>query len=192
MVHAENHDMIRWIAKRLLERGHRAPKFHVRQRTTRSPRPRRRTASIALSRLLDVPVLIVHVSGTEAVQTIRAAQTLGAQRLRRDLPAVPLPDGRRHRPARPRGREVVLQPAAARRGVAGGDLGGARATARSRCFRPITRRTASTRRASCRKGDQTTFKDMANGVPGHRAAAAAALLRGRGQGPARRSTSSSR
>ena len=28
MVHAENDDMIRWLAKRLIERGHGAPKFH--------------------------------------------------------------------------------------------------------------------------------------------------------------------
>jgi dihydropyrimidinase len=28
MMHAENHDMIRWIAQRLLDRGHTAPKFH--------------------------------------------------------------------------------------------------------------------------------------------------------------------
>ena len=29
MVHAENHEIIKWIAKRLLERGHTAPKFHM-------------------------------------------------------------------------------------------------------------------------------------------------------------------
>src|SRR5579863_1445307 len=29
MMHAENHDMIRWIAERLLERGQAAPKFHA-------------------------------------------------------------------------------------------------------------------------------------------------------------------
>ena len=78
MVHAENHEMIQWLTKRLLERGHRAPKFHM-----DAHHPIAEAAAtnrvVALSRLLDVPVLIVHVSGREAVQTIRAAQTLGAR-----------------------------------------------------------------------------------------------------------------
>ncbi|HEY1328519.1 MAG TPA: dihydropyrimidinase [Casimicrobiaceae bacterium] len=78
MVHAENDDMIRWIAKRLLERGHTAPRFHV---VSHSPIAEAEAANraIAMSRLLDVPILIVHVSGIEAAQTIRAAQTLGAR-----------------------------------------------------------------------------------------------------------------
>ncbi|MBY0438874.1 MAG: amidohydrolase family protein, partial [Burkholderiales bacterium] len=29
MVHAENHEVIQWIARRLLDRGHRAPRFHT-------------------------------------------------------------------------------------------------------------------------------------------------------------------
>jgi dihydropyrimidinase len=78
MVHAENHEIIKWIAKRLLERGHKAPKFHM---TSHHPLAEAEATNrvIALSRLLDVPVLIVHVSGAEAAQTIRAAQTLGAR-----------------------------------------------------------------------------------------------------------------
>ena len=78
MVHAENHEIIKWIAKRLLARGHGAPKFHM---TSHHPLAEAEATNrvIQLSRLLDVPVLIVHVSGIEAVQTIRAAQTLGAR-----------------------------------------------------------------------------------------------------------------
>jgi dihydropyrimidinase len=78
MVHAENHEIIKWIAKRLLARGHAAPKFHM---TSHHPIAEAEATNrvIALSRLLDVPVLIVHVSGIEAVQTIRAAQRLGAR-----------------------------------------------------------------------------------------------------------------
>ncbi len=77
MVHAENHEIIKWIARRLLERGHTAPKFHA---TSHHPIAESEAAGrvIALSRLLDVPALIVHVSGAEAVETIRAAQRLGA------------------------------------------------------------------------------------------------------------------
>jgi dihydropyrimidinase len=78
MVHAENHEMIQWLTKRLLERGHRAPKFHM---DAHHPIAESEATNrvMALSRLLDVPVLIVHVSGGEAVRTIRAAQTLGAR-----------------------------------------------------------------------------------------------------------------
>jgi dihydropyrimidinase len=78
MVHAENHDMIRWIAKRLLAGGHTAPRFHV---LSHAPIAEAEAAhrAIAVSRLLDVPILIVHVAGSEAAQTIRAAQALGAQ-----------------------------------------------------------------------------------------------------------------
>lgn len=77
MVHAENNDIIRWIARRLLERGHTAPRFHA---TSHHPIAESEAAHrvIALSRLLDVPALIVHVSGIEAVNTIRDAKRLGA------------------------------------------------------------------------------------------------------------------
>jgi len=76
MVHAENHEIIRWIAKRLLARGRTSPRFHA---VSHSPLAEAEATGrvIHLSRLLGVPVLIVHVSGIEAVRTIRAAQTLG-------------------------------------------------------------------------------------------------------------------
>ena len=153
MVHAENHEIIKWIAKRLLERGHTAPKFHM---TSHHPIAEAEATHrvIQLSRLLDVPVLIVHVSGIEAVQTIRAAQTLGARDLRRDLPAVSRAEGNRRRQARPRGREVVLQPAAARRGFAGRRSGAGSRTGRSRSAPPTTRRIASTRAASCQRANR--------------------------------------
>src|SRR3954453_15073405 len=78
MVHAENDDMIRWIAKRLIERGHGAPKFHgVAHDALAEAEATHRI--IMLPRLLSVPVLIVHVSSPEATNTIRAAQTLGAK-----------------------------------------------------------------------------------------------------------------
>jgi dihydropyrimidinase len=78
MVHAENDDMIRWIAKRLIERGHGAPKFHgVAHAALAEAEATNRI--IMLSRLLGAPVLVVHVSSPEATHTIRAAQTLGAR-----------------------------------------------------------------------------------------------------------------
>ncbi len=78
MVHAENHDVIRWIAQRLLDRGHTAPRFHA---VAHHPLAELEASHrvVALSRLIDTPVLIVHVSGGETVQMLRAARSLGAQ-----------------------------------------------------------------------------------------------------------------
>jgi dihydropyrimidinase len=77
MVHAENHDMIRWLAHRLLEQGHTAPKYHA---VAHDPLAEAEATNraIALSRLLGVPLLIVHVSGQEAIHTIRRAKQRGA------------------------------------------------------------------------------------------------------------------
>src|SRR5688572_7447946 len=62
MVHAENHEMIKWLTKRLLERGHGAPKYHM---SAHHPIAEAEATHrvVALSRLLDVPVIIVNVSG---------------------------------------------------------------------------------------------------------------------------------
>ncbi|MBD26029.1 MAG: dihydropyrimidinase [Candidatus Marinimicrobia bacterium] len=77
MVHAENHDMIRWIVNRLVDRAHTAPKFHA---VAHDPiaESEATNRAIALSRLLGVPLLIVHVSGREAIHTIRRAKKHGA------------------------------------------------------------------------------------------------------------------
>ena len=76
MVHAENNDMIMWMAERLLAAGLTAPKYHA----TARPMLVEREAThrtIALAELVDVPVLIVHVSGAEAIEQIRWAQARG-------------------------------------------------------------------------------------------------------------------
>ena len=76
MVHAENNDMIRWIARRLVERGLTAPKYHA---VAHTPLAETEAAQriIALARLVDVPLLIVHVSGLEAIRVIHSSQALG-------------------------------------------------------------------------------------------------------------------
>lgn len=78
MVHAENHEVIQWIARRLLDRGHRAPKYHA---VAHAPVAEGEAThrAIALSTLLDQPLLIVHVSDPVAIGHIRAAQTLGVR-----------------------------------------------------------------------------------------------------------------
>ncbi|MEK8026584.1 dihydropyrimidinase [Pseudaquabacterium rugosum] len=77
MVHAENHDMIRWIAEQLLRHGHRAPRFHTVAHDA-SAEGEATNRAIALARLLEVPVMLVHVSAPESIEMIRSARRLGA------------------------------------------------------------------------------------------------------------------
>lgn len=76
MVHAENDDIINWLSDRLMAGGHVAPKYHAvsHARIAESEATNR---AIQLARLIDTPVLIVHVSTEEAAQTIRQAQDAG-------------------------------------------------------------------------------------------------------------------
>ncbi len=76
MVHAENDGMIKWMAERLLRAGLRAPKFHAVSRPMLVEREATHR-TIALAELVDVPVLIVHVSGAEAIEQIVWARARG-------------------------------------------------------------------------------------------------------------------
>jgi dihydropyrimidinase len=76
MVHAENADCIGWLADRLLLAGDTAPRFHAAARPAVVEREATHRA-ISLAELVDVPVLIVHVSGREAIEQIRWAQGRG-------------------------------------------------------------------------------------------------------------------
>ncbi len=76
MVHAENADCIEWLTRRLQAGGHTAPRFHGRSRPMLVEREATHRA-IALAELVDVPILIVHVSGREAVEQIRWARAHG-------------------------------------------------------------------------------------------------------------------
>jgi dihydropyrimidinase len=76
MVHAENHDVIRWMGQRLLDRGYTLPKYHAiaHARIAEGEATHR---AIRLAELADAPVLIVHVSAAEAMEEIRAARARG-------------------------------------------------------------------------------------------------------------------
>lgn len=76
MIHAENADCIEWLTKRLEARGRTAPRFHAHSRPMLVEREATHRA-IALSELVDVPIMIVHVSGKEAVEQIRWARAHG-------------------------------------------------------------------------------------------------------------------
>ncbi len=76
MVHAENADCIEWLTRRLEAAGRTAPRFHAHSRPMLVEREATHRA-IALSELVNVPILIVHVSGREAVEQIRWARGHG-------------------------------------------------------------------------------------------------------------------
>ncbi|GAB2479408.1 dihydropyrimidinase [Comamonas humi] len=76
MVHAENTDCIAWLTEALEAAGHTAPKYHAEARPMVVEREATHRA-IALSELVDVPILIVHVSGREAIDQIRWAHGHG-------------------------------------------------------------------------------------------------------------------
>jgi len=76
MIHAENADCIEWLTKRLEAAGRTAPRWHAHARPMLVEREATHRA-IALSELVDVPILIVHVSGKEAVEQIRWARAHG-------------------------------------------------------------------------------------------------------------------
>src|SRR3954470_1213727 len=76
MVHAENYDAIRFLTDRLERAGLTAPQYHA----TSRPIPVEREAThraISLSEIVDVPIMIVHVSNREAMEEIRRAQQRG-------------------------------------------------------------------------------------------------------------------
>ncbi|MBP1597330.1 MAG: dihydropyrimidinase [Acidobacteria bacterium] len=76
MVHAENSDAIAWTTERLLRAGQTAPRYHPVSR----PQIAEREAThrvIALAELVDVPILIVHVSGRQALEQIAWARSRG-------------------------------------------------------------------------------------------------------------------
>ncbi|CAN5793860.1 dihydropyrimidinase [soil metagenome] len=76
MIHAENSDAIAWLTRRLEEAGKVAPRYHATSRPMLIEREAAHRA-ISLAELVDVPILIVHVSGREAVEQIRWARNRG-------------------------------------------------------------------------------------------------------------------
>ena len=76
MVHAENSDCIAWLSERLVREGRVSPRDHALSR----PAPVEREAThraITFAELAEVPIVLVHVSGGEALEQIRWAQGRG-------------------------------------------------------------------------------------------------------------------
>ncbi len=76
MVHAENYDAIRFLTDKLEQAGKTAPHFHGTSRPIAVEREATHRA-IALSELIDVPIVIVHVSNGQAMEEIERARRRG-------------------------------------------------------------------------------------------------------------------
>ena len=76
MIHAENHDVIMWLTERLTAAGRTAPRYHAIAHAAPAEREATHRA-VTLAEIVDVPVLIVHVSGREAIDQLREAQARG-------------------------------------------------------------------------------------------------------------------
>ncbi|MDO1585035.1 dihydropyrimidinase [Rhizobium oryzicola] len=76
MVHCENEDAIRYLIGRHEEEGKFAPKYHATTRPVAAEREATHRA-LSLAEIVDVPVVIVHVSNREAMEEIRRARQRG-------------------------------------------------------------------------------------------------------------------
>ncbi len=164
MVHAENYDMIKWLTGRLLERGLAAPRWHAVSHA-RLAEGEATNRAVTLSQLIDVPILLVHVSAAEAIEVIRNAQTRGLKIYGETCPqylfltaddiAKPGMEGAKFC-CSPPPRDAVAQQAVWQ-GLQNGT------------FQVFSSDHAPYRFDQSGKlphGDKTTFKDIANGVPG--------------------------
>ncbi|MDS9469167.1 dihydropyrimidinase [Paracoccus sp. MBLB3053] len=76
MVHAEGHDAIKFMTRKLEERGQTAPYFHAEAHAQIAEREATHRA-ISHAQLVDVPIVIVHVSGREPMEQIQWARRRG-------------------------------------------------------------------------------------------------------------------
>jgi len=164
MVHAENHEIIKWLTKRLLDGRLTRPVHHsvAHARIAESEATHR---AIALATLVDVPLLIVHVSDREAAATIRQARNEGLRIYGETCPqylfltAADLDrdgvEGAKYCCSPPPRDEAAQQ--AVWQGLANGT------------FQVFSSDHAPYRfdaTGKLPKGEATTFKEVANGVPG--------------------------
>ena len=163
MVHAENHGIIGWLAKRMVAQGNVAPRYHA-VCHTRSSESEAIHRVIALAEVVDTPILIVHVSTVEGVQAIREARARGVKVYGETCPQY-----------------LFLTAEDIDRGLEGAMFCCSPpprdAAAQQACWDGLkdgTLAVYSSDHAPYRfdatgklpKGEKTTFKEMANGVPG--------------------------
>jgi dihydropyrimidinase len=163
MVHAENHGIISWLAGRMVGQGRVAPRYHAICHT-RSSEAEAINRVVALAELVDTPILIVHVSTIEGVQAIREARARGVKVYGETCPQYLFLTARDI----DRGLEGAMfccspppRDEAAQQACWQGLKDGALAVYSS--DHAPYRYDAS---GKLPKGEKTTFKEMANGVPG--------------------------
>ncbi len=123
MIHAENYDAIRFLTDRLERAGKTEPHYHA----TSRPIPVEREAThraISLAELIDVPIMIVHVSNGEAMEEIRRAQQRGLKVYGETCPQYLVLTAKDMEGLNMEGDEICLLAAAARRGKSAGLLAG--------------------------------------------------------------------
>ncbi len=164
MVHAENHGVISWLAGRMLKQGNTLPRYHAICHT-RGSEAEAIQRVIALAELVDCPILIVHVSTAEGIEAIRQARAKGLKVFGETCPQYLFLTARDlDRPGvlgaafccSPPPRDEAAQEACWQ-GLKDGTL-----HVYSSDHAPY-RMDAS---GKLRNGENTTFKEMANGVPG--------------------------
>jgi dihydropyrimidinase len=164
MVHAENHGIISWLSGRMVKQGNVAPRYHAICHT-RSSEAEAINRVIALAEVVDCPILIVHVSTPEGIETIRQARARGVKVFAETCPQyLFLTAEDIDRPGvlgaafccSPPPRDRAAQEACWQ-GLKDGTL-----TVYSSDHAPYAMDAAG----KLPKGEQTTFKEMANGVPG--------------------------
>jgi dihydropyrimidinase len=164
MVHAENHEMIKWLTTRLLDRGLGAPRYHAVSHA-RLAEGEATNRAVTLSQLLDVPILLVHVSAAEAIEVIRNAQTKGLKIYGETCPQYLFLTADDIAKPGMEGAKFCCSPPprdhAAQEAVWAGLKNGT--------FQVFSSDHAPYRfdaSGKLPKGDKTTFKEIANGVPG--------------------------
>jgi dihydropyrimidinase len=163
MVHAENHGIISWLAGRMLKQGNTLPRYHAICHT-RGSEAEAIERVIRLAELVDCPILIVHVSTPDGIEAIRQARKNGLKVFGETCPQYLLLTAKDI--------DIGLQGAMYCCSPPPRDE-----KAQEACWRGLkdgTLHVYSSDHAPYRmdasgklpKGEKTTFKEMANGVPG--------------------------
>ena len=78
MVHAENSGMISWMTQRLMDAGHSQPRYHAVSHPALAESEAVNRA-ISLAKLVDAPLMIVHISTPEGAGLVSDARMQGAK-----------------------------------------------------------------------------------------------------------------
>lgn len=76
LVHAENHEILSWLTQKLEERQQTMPRDHARSRPIHVEREATHRA-VSLAETIGVPMVVVHISGTEPLEEVRRARARG-------------------------------------------------------------------------------------------------------------------